>query len=133
MSESHDQEQSTTAERITLSISVVILLSILAVAIWSNMQTGQDPPDIVVEADIENVRETDSGFYVPITIKNNGGMTAQDAVIAGELDLGDGEPETAEITIAYLAGGEEEAAELIFSAHPNDGDFSVVPISYLQP
>lgn len=133
MSESHNQEQSTTAERITLSISLVILVGILAVAVWSNMKTGDAPPDIVVEADIENVRETDSGFYVPITITNNGGMTAQNAIVAGELDLGDGQPETAEITISFLAGGEEEAAEMVFSAHPDEGEFTVGPSSYSQP
>lgn len=133
MSESQEHAASTTAERITLVASLVILVSILSVAVWSNVRTGQDPPDIVVEVDMEDVQERDAGFYVPITITNNGGTTAQDLVVSGELDLGDGEPETADVTISYLAGGETEAAEMVFSVHPADGEFTIGPTSFLKP
>lgn len=133
MSDSNEHAASTVAERITLTISIVILVGILSVAVWSNVRTGEAPPDIVVEVDMENVREGDAGFYVPFTITNNGGMTAQDLVVAGELDLGDGEPETADVTVAFLAGGETEEAEMVFSAHPADGEFTISPTSFLKP
>lgn len=133
MSDSQGHATSTTAERITLTISIVILVGILSVAVWSNMRTGEDTPDIVIEVDMENVQEKEAGFYVPFTITNNGGVTAQDLVVSGELDVGDGQPETADVTIAFLAGGETESAEMIFSTHPEDGEFTIGPTSFLKP
>lgn len=133
MSDPNAHVATTTAERITMVISLVILVSIISVAVWSNERTGHAPPDIVVEVHMEDVREMDAGFYVPITITNNGGMTAQDLIVVGELDLGEDEPETADVTVAYLAGGETEAAEMVFSAHPEDGEFTIGPTSFLKP
>lgn len=130
---SQTDEKHTTAERITLIISLLILAAVLGLAGYSNITIGEEPPTITAEADLENVRETDGGFYVPITITNNGGLTAQDVTVSGELDLGDGEPEMAEITIAFLAGGESEQAEMMFSVHPNEGELTVRPTSYLVP
>lgn len=130
---SNQSDKQTTAERITLGISVLILAAIIGLAVWADAQTGDVPPNITVEADLENVRETDTGFYVPITIINTGGITAQDVTVTGELDQGEENPETAEITLSFLAGGEEESAEFVFSAHPNEGEFTVGPTSYVQP
>ena len=123
----------TTAERITLVISLAILAGIFALAGWANVRTGDAPPTIEVEARPEAVRETDSGYYLPIRITNTGGLTAQDVTVVGELDTGEEQPETAEITITFLAGGEEESAELVFTTDPNEGELSVGATSYLQP
>lgn len=130
---SQNDEKHTAAERVTLAISILILGAVLGLASYANITTGEEPPTINVEADLENVRETENGFYVPITITNNGGLTAQDVVVIGELDLVDGEPETGEVTIAFLAGGESEQAELVFTVHPDDGEFTLIPSSYLVP
>lgn len=121
------------AERTTMVISILILAAILGLATWSSVTTGEEPPLITVEAMLDEVRETDSGYYVPISITNDGGKTAQDVMVTGKLSTGEGEPETAEITIDFLAGGETERAELIFPIHPNEGEFTVAPTSYLVP
>lgn len=123
----------TPAERVTSVISVLVLVVILGIAGWTSARTGESPPVIEVEAHLGDVRERDSGYYVPITIINAGGLTAQDVVVTGELDTGEGTPETADVTIAFLSGGETEDAELIFSANPNAGEFAVRPTSYLNP
>ena len=130
---SSEDSKHTTAERITLGISVLIMAAVLGLTMYTNITTGEEPPTFTVEADLDDVRETAHGFYVPITITNDGGLTAQDVVVTGELDLEEGEPETAEITIAFLSGGESERAELIFSTHPNEGNFTIRPTSYLVP
>lgn len=130
---SSKDEKRTTAERVTLIISLVVLAAILGLAGYSNITTGEEPPSITVSADMENVRETESGYYVPITITNDGGLTAQDVIASGELILEEGEPETAEVTIAFLAGGESERAELVFSVHPAEGTFTLRPASFVHP
>lgn len=131
MSESGSKR--TTAERITLVISTLILVGILGLATWAQMRVGDAPAAIDVEAHLEQVRETDSGYYVPITITNTGGLTAQDVTVTGDLDLGEGQPETGEVVIAFLAGGESEKAELVFTTHPNEGEFTVGATSFVEP
>lgn len=123
----------TTAERITMIISIIILAGVIGLASWASFATGNTPPEIRVEVNLEKMRETKSGYYVPITITNDGGLTAQSVVVSGELVTDAPEPETAEVTIDFLAGGESESAELVFSTNPNDGELTVAPTSYLQP
>lgn len=130
---SSDHSKHTTAERITLAISVMILAAVMGLTAYSTITTGEEPPTITVDVDLDGVRETELGFYVPITIANDGGLTAQDVVVTGELVLEEGESEIAEVTIAFLAGGESEQAELVFSTHPDEGEFTVRPTSYLVP
>lgn len=130
---SSERANKTTAEKITLAISLVIVAAVLGLAGYASFSTGEEPPTITVEADLANVRATEFGYYVPITITNDGGLTAQDVTVAGELDLGEEMPESAEVTITFLAGGESEQAGLVFSAHPDEGEFSVRPTSYLVP
>lgn len=130
---SKEDSEHTAAERITMGISIVILAAIIGLAGWASYSTGDSSPVIEVEAHMSEIRETDDGFYVPITITNNGGFTAQSVMVTGELLIEGEEPETAEVTIDFLAGGETEGAALVFSTNPNNGEFTVAPTSYLQP
>lgn len=130
---SSDESKHTTAERITMIISIAILAGVVGLAGWASFATGDSPPVIDVDVNMEDMRETDSGFYVPIIITNNGGFTAQSVIVTGELVTDEPEPETAEVTIDFLAAGESETAALVFSTNPNDGELSVAPTSYLQP
>lgn len=123
----------TTAERITFWMSLAILVAVFGVAGWVTNRSSNDPPLVVVEANLDAMRESGDRFYVPITITNNGGLTAQDVIVTGELDTGEGQPEIAEVTITFLAGNESEEAELVFTANPNDGDLTVGPTSFIYP
>ena len=125
--------EKTTAERITMVISLVILVATFVLAGWATARTGDEPAQIEVTANLEQVRETETGYYVPITITNSGGHTAQDVMVTGELDTGEGEPETAEVTITFLASDESEEAEIVFQSDPSTGEVSVFPTSYLKP
>ena len=130
---SNSDAERTTAERITMIISTLILVGILGLAVWANARTGDLPATITVEANLGAVRETDNEYYVPITITNTGGLTAQNVTVTGELNFGEGEPETGEVTIDFLAGGESEQAELIFARDPREGELTVGANSYLKP
>lgn len=127
------EPQRTTAERITSVISLLVLVATFGLAAWADAHSGDGPPVIVVQTHLDQVRETESGFYLPVTVTNTGGLTAQDVVITGELVIGEGEPETAEITITFLSGSEAEEGQLIFSENPNDGELKVGPTSFLSP
>ena len=129
----NENEERTSAEKITLVISVAVLVAILCVAIWASARTGTDPASITVVPHPEQVRESDGHYYLPITITNTGGLTAQDVTVTGELNTGEPQPETAEVTINFLAGDESERAELVFTTPPDEGELTVGVTSYLEP
>lgn len=123
----------TTAERITLAVSALILIGIIGLAAWSSYRVGDDVAVISIEAHLENVREHEGMFYLPVTISNTGGQTAQEVSVSAELETEGGDTETAEVTIAFLAGGEHESAQLIFSTDPSEGELKLRPASYVHP
>lgn len=127
------EPQRTTAERVTSIISLLILVATFALAGWANANSGEGPPVIDVKAHLDQVRETDSRFYLPVTVTNTGGLTAQDVVVTGELDTGEGQPESAEFTINFLSGSEKEEGYLIFTSDPNEGDLTIGATSFVTP
>lgn len=130
---SEPSSERTFAERITFVVSLLILILVFGVAGWVSITSNKDSPLIVVETRLEETRESGARFYVPVTITNEGGLTAQDVVVTGELDTGEGQPESGEVTITFLSGGESEEAELVFTADPNEGDLTVGPTSFVYP
>jgi uncharacterized protein (TIGR02588 family) len=121
------------AEWTTLAISAAVLVGIVGLIIWLAYRGDDLPPTITVEADLQSVREDPTGYYVPITIRNEGDETVQDAIISGELDTGSGKPESAEVTISFLAADEEVAATLVFRSDPSTGELSAAVTSYKEP
>lgn len=123
----------TTAEKITLLTSCLILLSILGRAGWAHVKTGDDPVVIVVEAHLDSVRQEASMYYLPITVTNTGGRPAQDVMVRGELTDETGKPQEAEITLTFLGAGEAENAELVFTSDPRKSEVSIHPVSFVEP
>lgn len=121
------------AERITFAASLFILVAIIGLAVWAGIRTGDASPVIEIEVHTEAIRETSNGYYLPITVTNTGGKTAQDVVVTGELTTADGSVESAEVTLVFLAGAEEEQAELVFATNPTDGELTVRPTSFIVP
>lgn len=122
-----------TAEWVTLVISAVILIGIVGAISWLSFQGRERPPIIAVEARVEDVREEESGYYLPIVIRNDGDRTVEDAVIRGELNSGDGSPEKAELRVMFLAAGEQVNGTMVFQEDPATGQLTVGVVSYRDP
>lgn len=120
-------------ERTTLVISALVLATMISVLLWSTTTTASRPPAISVEPHFDHVRVIGDRYYLPITIANNGDLTAQDVTISGEVETGQGQAETADITIAFLAGGEVEEAQLVFTSEPIKENLTVGVTSFLSP
>jgi uncharacterized protein (TIGR02588 family) len=128
----NDNERSI-AEWTTLAISAAILVGVVGLITWLSFRGDDRPPVIIVEPNLESVREDDSGYYVPVVIRNEGDETVEDAVVQGELDTGSGQPESVEITISFLAAGEEVNGTLIFRDDPASGELTTGVSSYKEP
>lgn len=135
----HDEDSPTApygrsiAEWTTLGISAVILLAIVVGITWLSFRGPEQPASIVVEPSMDQLREEDSGYYLPVLIRNEGDTTVANAIIQAELDTGSGQPETAEITIDFLDGGEVTAGTFVFREDPASGELTTGVTSYKEP
>lgn len=128
-----DNSERSVAEWTTLGISSAILLGIISMVLWFAFTQSDQPPIISVEPLLTEIRHDETGYYVPVVIQNHGDETVADAMIEGELIIQGQESETSEITIGFLAAGEEEHGTLVFQNDPEDGDFTVSIRSFKKP
>jgi uncharacterized protein (TIGR02588 family) len=122
----------TTAEWITLGISVLIIASLVGLLSFIYFTSGTRSPVIKLEAKLEEVRREGEEYYLPITVTNEGERTAQDVEVELSLDTGEGDPETVGFTVQFLAGGESDYETAVFSSDPSQGELSHV-ISFSTP
>jgi uncharacterized protein (TIGR02588 family) len=121
------------AEWTTFAISLVILIGIVGLITWLSFRGEERPPIITVEAQLEQVRREEGGYYLPVLIRNEGDSTVEDAMIQGELVTGEGQPETVDLTITYLAAGEEVQGTMVFQEDPTQGELTTGVTSYKLP
>jgi uncharacterized protein (TIGR02588 family) len=126
------QRERSPAEWITFSISLIVLLSIVVLVLYSWFKVGERPPAFVLERSGE-VREVQGKFYVPFTLTNSGGETADTVQVIAELRINGEVKETGEQQFDFLAGGEAEEGEFVFSHNPQDGELVLRVASYQKP
>lgn len=126
-------DKRTAAEWITFGIASCLLLTLvgLIIAVWIDPRHQQPP---LIETAQEGVIWESSGqFYVPFTITNAGGGTAESVQIIAELEI-DGEVvESGEQQIDFLSGGETETGAFMFSQNPQQGTLKLRAASYKLP
>jgi len=133
MTERSDDKGRSIAEWTTLAISTAILVGIVGAITWLSFRGEERPPVIVVEPQLDQVREEASGFYLPVVIRNEGNKTVEDALIQGELETGEDQPEMVDLTITFLAGGEQVRGTLVFQNDPAQGTLTTSVASYKTP
>lgn len=120
------------AEWAAFGVALAILFFVVG-AITSLWARGDDrPPHVVVEQE-GDIRKVGAQFYVPVVVTNRGGRTAENVQILAELTR-DGEVvEDGEQAIDFLAGGETEELEFVFTEDPGSGQFTVRAGSFAVP
>ena len=114
------------AERISMSVSVVVLAGIVAVivALWWREPDG--PPRFRVE--LGQVRSEAGRSHLPVAIINEGGAAASQVRVEGRTAGGEERPTT---TIDVLPVRGREEVVLIFATYPVSARVDVV--SYQNP
>lgn len=131
-SPSADKDRSV-AEWTTLGISFTILILILGLTTYLYVRGGQKPAVILVEPQMQELRQDSGGYYLPVIVRNVGDPTVEEVLIQAELDTGAGEPETAQFTVNFLAGGERVKGTFVFQHDPAEGDLTARVISFQEP
>src|SRR5699024_4318984 len=79
------------AEWTTLAISLLILLVFVGLISWLQYTNDGSSPIIAVEPRLGDVRHDETGYYLPVSIRNDGSATIADVQIQATLTTPDGE------------------------------------------
>jgi uncharacterized protein (TIGR02588 family) len=132
MSQPEQKERRSVAEWITFSIASSIVAGIVGLVFYSWVKVGNVPPVLEIERS-GKIRQAAGSFYVPFTLTNKGGETADAVRVTAKLQI-DGEvEETGEQQFDFLAGGEAEEGTFLFSHNPQNGKLSLRVASYQKP
>ncbi|HEY9741523.1 MAG TPA: TIGR02588 family protein, partial [Coleofasciculaceae cyanobacterium] len=120
------------AEWTTFSIALLILAAIVGLVIYKWLTQKNQPPVLSISSSSE-VREAPGQYYVPFSVKNTGGETAESVQVIAELRINGDVEESGEQLIDFLASGEKEEGAFVFSRNPRQGELVVRVASYKRP
>ena len=134
MSESNNQQQQkrTPAEWATFAIACFILFTLTGLVLYNWLTKKHEPPIISVTRNTP-IRETQGQFYVPFTVTNTGGETAESVQIIAELRVNGEVLESGDQQIDFLSSGDTQEGAFIFSRNPSQGQLIVRSSSYKLP
>ncbi len=119
------------AEWISFLISSAIVIGVLGAVGYLWMRDRQQQPPIL---EVETTIETRQGkYYVPFTVTNAGGETAEAVQVIAELRIDSALVEWGDQQIDFLSSQEEAEGAFIFTRDPSAGDLIVRVASYKQP
>lgn len=120
------------AEWTTFSIALLILAAIVGLVIYKWLTQKNQPPVISISGSSE-IREAPGQYYVPFSVTNTGGETAESVQVIAELRINGDVEESGEQQIDFLASGEKEEGAFVFSRDPRQGELKVRVASYKLP
>jgi uncharacterized protein (TIGR02588 family) len=120
------------AEWTTFSIALLILAAIVGLIIYKWVTQQNRPPVLSVTPNPE-IREVPGQYYVPFSITNTGGETAESVQVIAELSINGEVKESGEQQIDFLASGEKEEGAFVFSRDPRGGELDIRVASYKLP
>jgi uncharacterized protein (TIGR02588 family) len=132
MSQSEPKQQRSVAEWVTFGIASSIVAGIVGLVLYSWVQVGDRPPVLALERS-GKIRQAEGSFYVPFTLTNKGGETADAVRITARLQIDRDIEETGEQQFDFLAGGEAEEGVFLFTRNPQNGKLTLRVTSYRKP
>jgi uncharacterized protein (TIGR02588 family) len=132
MSQPEQRRQRSFAEWITFSIASLIVASIVGLVLYSWLKVGNLPPVLAIEQSGQ-IRQAEGNFYLPFTLTNKGGETANAVRVTAELRIDGKVEQRGEQQIDFLAGGEAEEGVFLFSRNPQNGELILRVVSYQKP
>jgi uncharacterized protein (TIGR02588 family) len=126
------RHQRSPAEWLTFGVAALIVLLIAGLVVYDWISAPSSPP-VIELTQSEEIRAEGGQFYVPFTVTNSGGDTAEAVQLIAELSV-DGEVvEDGEQQIDFLAGKETQEGAFVFSQDPRQGELTLRVGSYQEP
>lgn len=120
------------AEWTTFSIALFIVAVIVGLVLYKWLTQKNQPPELSVTPHSQ-IRQAQGQFYVPFSVTNTGGETAESVQVIAELRINGEIEEAGEQQIDFLASGEKEEGAFVFSRDPREGELVVRVASYKSP
>jgi uncharacterized protein (TIGR02588 family) len=120
------------AEWVSFSIALSILGCLVALVIYSWATHKDLPPTLSVTANSE-IRKANGQFYVPFTVTNTGGETAELVTVEAQLFVDGQVSETASQEVDFLSADEIQSGAFIFNTDPNKGKLIIRVTGYQFP
>lgn len=127
------KQERSPAEWTTFSIALFILAIIVGLVLYKWFTQTNQPPVLSVTTPKAEIREAPGQFYVPFSVKNAGGETAESVQVIAELRINGEVEEAGEQQIDFLASGETEEGAFVFSRDPRKGELIIRIASYKLP
>ena len=89
------------------------------------------PPRLSVR--IEGSEPAGPYFRVRFAVRNDGGTTAAEVVVRGEIQAASRAPESGEVTFDYVPDGSERRGALLFTIDPRTAHLAVRALGYREP
>jgi uncharacterized protein (TIGR02588 family) len=113
-----------------LALSVGAIAVLVGVLVLEGVNESRPPsPSVVTHTD--QARETDLGWVLPATARNDGDQAAE-AVVLEATAVVEGQEESSEIEIAFLPGGSEVEIAFAFSGRP-EGEVELRLVGFRLP
>jgi uncharacterized protein (TIGR02588 family) len=110
------------------SIAAIVLL---VGYLGAQVVAGDEPPDIRIEAHLDQARDSATGWELPITLRNDGGLPAAAVAVEASATVA-GTAEVSEVTLDLAAPGTATDLVVGFSGPP-DGDVTFRLVGYEAP
>ncbi|NBB14338.1 TIGR02588 family protein [Caulobacter sp. SLTY] len=118
-------------EWIAGGIGLLLLLLVVGVIGREALFGDRSPPAVLVEQ--VGAQAVPGGYLVRIKVRNDGGRSAAQVVVEGELTRQGAEPETGEATFDYVPPGSSREGGLFFTADPAAGELALRAKGYVEP
>lgn len=113
-------EERTTAEFVTLGISLALLAVVVGGLIWLDVSTGDAPPQFDIDLAYDDAYQSSGQWYLPVTITNVGDRATDILVVDVTRPVEGEEPEVSTLEYAFVAGGEEVSGYAVFDEEPTE-------------
>jgi uncharacterized protein (TIGR02588 family) len=113
------------------ALGALLLVGTIGFLVWHALGRDEAPPDVRVV--VESVLELQNGYLVQFRALNEGGATAAQLMIEGELSGPDGPIETSEATLDYLPPRSGRQGGLFFARDPRGLDLQLRARGYAKP
>lgn len=119
------------AEKVSFIVSLSIVSTIVILVCYAWITGDTNPPTLKIVT--SQIRQVDRQYYVPFTVSNSGGKTANSVEVVAQLFTDLETTETGTQQIDFLSRKEERSGEFVFSRDPQRGRLTVRVASYQEP
>lgn len=121
-------------EKVTLAVSIVVLLALLGGLIVLNLEEGSAPAALRVRPDYAGAFHKHGSWYLPVKVTNTGDEPTDAVTVVLEQARDDpAHPETADLDFSFVAGGETVSGVIAFAERPTRDNVTIDPVSYTDP